>query len=96
MTDKDDFVALLEEKIKELLRVAEGYRTDNVRLRQQIAQMSQSTDAKNEELQVLSAKYHSLRLAKTLTPSSEDVKDVKGHLMRVIREIDKCIALMNR
>ena len=97
MTVQDDFVSLLEGKIKRVIHVAEGYRADNSRLKRQIDELSVALSVKNQEMEVLESKYQSLRLAKNLiSSSSEDVKDVKLQVNRMVREIDRCIALMNR
>jgi len=96
MANHDDFISLLEGKIKQVIHVAEGHKADNEQLKQQIAELSQRLRAKDQELKVLESKYHSLRLAKTLSPSYDDAKNVKSQVNRMVREIDKCIALLNR
>jgi len=96
MANHDDVISLLEGKIKQVIHVAEGYKADNEQLKQQVAGLSQQLHVKSQELKVLESKYHSLRLAKTLSSSSDDVKNVKNQVNRMVREIDKCIALLNR
>ena len=96
MTEQDDVIFLLEGKIKQVIQVAEEYKADNFRLKQQIDELSDTLRAKNGDIEVLESKYQSLKLAKTLTSSSEDVKNVKLQVNRMVREIDKCIALLNR
>ena len=96
MTGQDDVISLLEGKIKQVIQVAEEYKADKVRLMQQIDELSGTLHAKNRDIEVLESKYQSLKLAKTLTSSPEDVKNVKLQVNRMVREIDKCIALLNR
>jgi len=96
MTDQDDIISLLMGKIKQVFQVAEGFKSDNEQLKQQIADLLGTLYAKNKEIEVLESKYQSLKLAKTLTSSPEDVKNVKLQVNRMVREIDKCIALLNR
>ncbi len=96
MAIQDDIVSSLEGKIKRVIDVAEGFRTSNLQLQQQVDELSEKLRKKSQEMEVLESKYQSLKLAKTLTTSPEDVKSVKLQVNRIVREIDKCIALLNR
>ena len=96
MTNQDDIVSFLEEKIIRVIDVAEGLRTNNIQLKRQVDELSEAFRAKDQEMEVLESKYQSLKLAKTLTSSPEDVKNAKLRMNRMVREIDKCIALLNR
>ena len=96
MAIEEDMISLLEEKIKQVIRVAEGFRIKNIQLKQQVDELSELLLVKNQEMEVLESKFQSLKFAKTLTSSSEDVKDAKFQVNRMVREIDKCIALLNR
>ena len=95
MASQDEFISLLERKVEQVIHVAEGHKTDKAQLRQQVAELTRQLHAKDLEFKVLESKYHSLKLAKTLTTTSEDVKNVKNQVNRMVREIDKCIALLN-
>jgi len=92
----DDIVSSLEGKIKQVIQVAEGLKVGNRQLQQQVDELSGLLRAKSQEMEVLESKYQSLKLAKTITSSPEDVKSVKLQVGRMVREIDKCIALLNR
>ena len=96
MTNQDDVIFLLEGKINQVIHVAEGFKADADRLQQQVDELLGTLYVKNKEIEVLESKYQSLKLAKTLTSSPEDVKNVKLQVNRMVREIDKCIALLNR
>jgi len=96
MGNLDDIVSSFEEKVEQVIRVADGLKTSNVKLQQQVDELSAQLRDKSQEMEVLELKYQCLKLAKTLTPSSDDVKNAKLQVNRMIREIDKCIALLNR
>jgi len=89
-------ISSLEEKIKRVIRVAESLRVNNVQLKQRVDELSGLLLVKNREMEVLESKYQSLRLTKNLASSPEEVKNVKFQVNRMVREIDKCIALLNR
>jgi len=96
MTIEEDMISSLEGKIKRVIHVAEDFRINNIQLKQRVDELSEQLLVKNQEMEVLESKFQSLRLAKTLASSPEDVKNAKLQVNRMVREIDKCIALLNR
>jgi FtsZ-binding cell division protein ZapB len=93
---QEDVVSSLEEKIKRVIRVAEELGMDNERLQQEVDGLLRQLSTKNREIEVLESKYQNLKLAKNLISSQEDVGAAKFRVNRMMREIDKCIALLNR
>ena len=96
MAIQENIISSLDEKIRRVIHVAEGLMDHNRQLQQQIDNLSSQLRMKDQEIEVLDSKYQSLRMAKTLISSAEDVKNVKLQVNRMVREIDKCIALLNR
>ena len=96
MAIQEDIISSLEEKIKQVIRVAEGLSVNNGRLQQQVDELSGRLRDKDQEVEVLESKYQSLKLTKTMASSPEDVRNVRLQVNRMVREIDKCIALMNK
>jgi phage shock protein A len=92
----DNMISSLEEKIKRVIRFAEELKTHNGQLQQQVDKLSGQIRAKSQEMEVLESKFQSLKLVKTLNSSPEDVRNAKLQVNRMVREIDKCIALLNR
>ena len=95
MAIQEDIISSLEEKVKRVIRVAEGLRANNSQLQQQVDELSRRLRDKNQEVEVLESKYQSLRLTKAMASSPEDARNVKLQVNRMVREIDKCIALLN-
>ena len=93
---QEDIISLLEEKIAQVIRVAEGLKANNLQLQQQVDELTGRLRVKNQEMEVLESKFQSLKLTKHLTSSPEDVRNVKFQVNRMVREIDKCIALLNK
>jgi len=96
MPIQEDVVSLLEEKIGRIIQVAEALKTNNLQLQQQVDELTGRLRVKNQEMAVLESKYQSLKLTKILTSTPEDVRNVKFQVNRMVREIDKCIALLNK
>jgi len=96
MSIEDIIISSLEEKIGRVIRFAEELKTHNGQLLQQVDKLSGLLSVKGQEMEVLESKYHSLKLAKTLTSSQEDIRNTKLQMNRMVHEIDKCIALLNK
>ena len=92
----DDVISLIEGKMNDVIGIAEALRVDNKLLKQRIDELLEQLSEKDEEVKVLESKYQSLKLTNTLKSSSGDVKNVKQQMDRMVREIDRCIALLNK
>lgn len=51
---------------------------------------------KDQRLKDLEAKYNTLQMARAVSVDSEDNEVAKKKLNGLVREIDKCIALLNK
>ena len=96
MAIQDDMISSLEGKIKRVIRFAEALKTQNGQLQQQVDKLSGQLSVKNQEMEILESKYQSLKLVKTLASSQEDIRNAKLQMNRMVHEIDKCIALLNK
>lgn len=91
-----DLVVKLEEKIDLLV---ERYRTEkeeNRMLRGQITQLTRQLEEASSSHASLEEKFNNLKISKSLEVSSEDVHETRVRINQIVREIDKCIALLNR
>ncbi|MDD4033380.1 MAG: hypothetical protein PHS48_09080 [Bacteroidales bacterium] len=51
---------------------------------------------KDQELGALQEKFDKLKIAKALSGDTEQKRDAKLVIQKMLREVDKCIALLNR
>ncbi|MDR1667724.1 MAG: hypothetical protein LBS03_08570 [Bacteroidales bacterium] len=96
MAIRNEVIFLLEENIKRLLFVANNLKESNLQLRQQVEELSETIRVKDVEIEELASRYQNLMLAKTIALTAEDVKKVKLRINEMVRDIDKCIALLNK
>lgn len=68
--------------------------SENEQLKTQLADALQKLKQQEDQISDLSEKQKLITLAKSL-PSDESRKDVKLKINDMVREIDKCIALLN-
>ena len=59
-------------------------------------ELQQKVQQKQSQISELEEKNQQLALVKSIMADSEDARDAKVRINRIVREIDKCIALLNR
>ncbi|MDE6349074.1 MAG: hypothetical protein K2L60_10620, partial [Bacteroides sp.] len=71
-------------------------------LKRENAELKQLLKAKEEECEKIQADYNNLeqsytdlKTATTISLNGSDVKETKLRLSKLVREVDKCIALLN-
>ncbi|NLP19804.1 MAG: hypothetical protein GX378_03450 [Bacteroidales bacterium] len=69
---------------------------DNIILSNEVNKLNSELNIYKEKLEEIENKYNNLRLARSIADGDSDDKDVKLKLNRIIREIDNCIALLNK
>ncbi len=93
---KKDIVNSLKNKIKKLLSLYNDLKTENANVKKQSEELKLKLKNKESEIEFLKNKYNKLKLAKSFLASSGDGHDAKIKINRIVREIDKCISLLNR
>jgi len=96
MTEQEAIVNLLDEKIKKLISIHEELKIDNQQLMAEKSELNHVISLKENEIMELRNKYEQLRLAKLLVSGSEDIHSAKLKVNRIVREIDRCVALLNK
>jgi hypothetical protein len=96
MTEKESIINSIEEKIKTLIILHKELKGENQNLFSENNELKSAIRLKEIELKELQSRYEQLKLAKLLATGSEDVHEAKLKVNRIVREIDKCIALLNK
>ncbi|MBW8333692.1 MAG: hypothetical protein K0M40_16830 [Prolixibacteraceae bacterium] len=74
----------------------ENLKQEKVQLRGKIESLEETINHLHQENSLLEQKYENVKLAKMLVASDDDNKDAKSKIQKLVREIDKCIALLNK
>jgi hypothetical protein len=93
---QDQVVKRLKLKIDTLISAYESLREDNLKLSHLSEQLTAELNQKEETLRAFEKRNDQQQLAKVILASSDDVHDAKLKVGRIVREIDQCIALLNR
>lgn len=86
----------LQHKITKLVERYRGIKIDNELLKNQNDQLAMKLEESAREMADLNEKFNTLKFSKTIEASSGDVHNAKIKINQIVREIDKCIALLNR
>jgi len=89
-------VTELREKIKSIIQNLDLVHEEKARLQQEIDQLSKQIKHQETELETLKNKYTNLKVAKSILADGDDKHDARIKVNKIVREIDKCIALLNK
>ena len=81
-----------------LNRLMEGYTRlaeENAALRKQLTQQSVQFEKARGQYVLLQKSYSDLKLAKIISIDDTEIGITKKRLLKLVREVDKCIALLN-
>ncbi len=73
----------------------EELKQENANLRQLLLKKDKEIKQLEQSQKDLEARYADLKTARTISLYDKDIKDTKQRLTGLVREIDKCIALLN-
>jgi len=90
-----DIVFKLKAKIYRLISTYESLKEKHAEVLSQVARLEKELAMKEKDLKMLRNENEKLKLAKAFT-SSDESKEAKLQISKIVREIDKCIALLNK
>lgn len=85
--EEENILKRFETRTRQLIFQYQEIKSENELLHEKVTSL-------NNELERIKKDYANLKTAKMIDISDQDMKDAKGRLSRLIREIDKCIALL--
>jgi vacuolar-type H+-ATPase subunit D/Vma8 len=97
MTDQEKNLLInFKGKLTMLMTKHESLKLERDQLQQNIGEMEVLINQMRHDYKALEQKYENLKIAKMLVASADENKDAKGKIQKIVREIDKCIALLNK
>lgn len=96
MTEKDRaIIANFESKLGRLMDVYTQLAAENAVLRERMEQQAEELERLRRQYDELSISYSDLKLAKIISVNDTELGDTQRRLSKLVREVDKCIALLN-
>lgn len=85
----------IDQLINALLVEQQMLRSRNALLERELESLRSEKIKREAELQSIKAQCQNLKLAQGLQAGGEEAKEAKAKLAALMREIDRCIALLN-
>jgi len=93
----DEIFSKLRSKIKLLITMYEAQKLVNSELEEKNKELANKLLSMENEMEVTNKKIENLKVAKVLNSiNGEDAHHTKIQVNKIVREIDKCIALLNK
>jgi hypothetical protein len=93
----EEIISGLKQKIGAIISLHENEKNKAIELKKKNLELIEKIAELENNLLETEKKYENLRIAKVLSSvPGEDVHETKLQVNRIVREIDKCIALLNR
>lgn len=88
-------LSTFEARLRHLIYLYDELKRENARLKQLLEEKNKENAAIAADLEKLEADYTNLKTAMTISLNGSDVRETKLRLSKLVREVDKCIALLN-
>ncbi|WP_111307579.1 hypothetical protein [Confluentibacter sediminis] len=95
MSNIEDIVDSLENKISKVLHKLEVLKRTNLKLNEELELSKQELQKKQQHIVAWEEKYEALKMANTILGSDENKRETKLKINALIRDIDHCIAQLS-
>ena len=89
-----DLIKQLETRVRQLILQQGQLQEEQDKLRKQLGEKDDEIlklQAQNEELK---QQYSRLKMAKNIDMADNDIKDMRGRIRTMVRDIDRCISML--
>lgn len=93
--EEEKILRVFETRVRHLLLKYKEFESELQNLQQQILRQQGELSVLQDQNVSLKKSYDTLKMAKMIEVSGDDVQDAKKKLSKLIRDVDKCIALLN-
>ena len=96
MTEEDKkLISTFETKLRHFMFLYSEMKQESKELKQLLAEKTKEIEKLETEKKALEIQYTNLKMARTICLYDKDIKDAKQRLTSLVREVDRCIALLN-
>jgi hypothetical protein len=92
--DEEKTIRLLETYTRQLILKYQQLKEDNEELLNDLVAKDKELQAAREQNKTLLNNYNNLKMAKMLEVGDEDLAAARLRINRLVRDVDKCIALL--
>lgn len=92
--EEEKTIRLLETRIGQLIDLFDKLKAENAELLDNLVAKDSELQAEQKRRKQLESDYETLKMARVLMLGDNDVNQAKLRVNRLVREVDKCIALL--
>lgn len=96
MVQRKDMISVLSDNIKKILALYEGEKAERIRLEGALAESISNAENLRKQITELERQVDNLKLTQAFTSSGDGNAAAKEKIGELIKEIDKCISLLER
>ena len=93
--EQSKLLNIFDSRVRQLIYICDSLRQENNDLKFQIDILKQSQGELEEANKIIKVKYDNLKMARIISVKQDDLKSAKSRLSKLVKEVDKCIALLN-
>ncbi len=93
--EEKKLISTFEARLRHLMYLHEELKRENAELKQMLETEKEANEKIQADYRQLETDYTNLKTATAISLNGSDVKETKLRLSKLVREIDKCIALLN-
>lgn len=96
MTEEDkQLLNTFDTKFRQFLYLYDQVKLENTKLLSLLSEKEKEIEELKSSCKKLEVDYSELKMARTLSIYDKDINDTKKRLSSLVREVDRCIALLN-
>ena len=95
MTESDKVLAIFQTRVRDLIRRFQEMKKENEELYAIIGENEQQIKQLQAKIAQTERDYQSLKMAKMMEITDGDLDEAKERLAKLIRDVNKCIALLS-
>ena len=93
--DQNRLLAVFEVRVRDLMALCDKQRQKIVELDDALNRSEEALRQTREDVSAWKIKFDNLLTAKVVSANEEEMKDARMRLSKLVREVDRCIALLN-
>ena len=93
--DQKRLMAVFEVRLQDLVSLCDERMQTIMKLNKVLADKEEELELALQKVKELNAKYDNVLTAKIVSADEGEMKNAKMRLSKLVREVDKCIALLN-
>lgn len=95
MASEEKLIVTFETRIRQLILHYQQLQVENEKLCATINEKDTIIEDLTKRIESLKADYTNLKVAKMIEIGDDEMKNAKSRLSKLVRDVDKCIALLN-